>query len=218
MVQHVDANSFQPALNRSNLINSGSANSSSSQAPGIASQSVPHAPETSAVQTESGLKAATNTGEASAQAPEPPDTSTVNTASVLQRMNETEMRVAVHSVDFGAVSIRAALSPQQMMAQISVDHGDLGKELSIQAPAMEARLANELGFRATVQVNQSAMAFSGGGGNPGQSDQGSFKSAAAQNSMLPALQTESDAANLSIDAGLLPAFAGNRSHRLDISA
>jgi hypothetical protein len=128
------------------------------------------------------------------------------------------MRVAVHSADFGAVSIRASLSPQQMMAQISVDHSDLGRELSNQASAMEARLGSELGLRATVHVSQSTTAFSGGGGNSGESDQSSFKTLAVESRNLPAQQTQSDEANLSGNSGLNPALAGNRSDRLDIHA
>jgi hypothetical protein len=212
VVQRADA-----ALSQSDLSSSRPANSALPQAPAIATQAVPHAPEAAAGQTGSGSKAA-EAAEAPAQAPELPATSTVNTAGVMQRMSETEMRVAVHSADFGAVSIRASLSPQQMMAQISVDHSDLGRELSNQASAMEARLGSELGLRATVHVSQSTTAFSGGGGNSGESDQSSFKTLAVESRNLPAQQTQSDEANLSGNSGLNPALAGNRSDRLDIHA
>lgn len=98
------------------------------------------------------------------QAHEIPATSTVNSASVVQKMSETEMRVAVNLPDLGAISIRTSLSPQQMMTQITVEHDDLSRTLTSHVAAMEMRLGNELGMRALVQVNQPGMAFGGEGG------------------------------------------------------
>ena len=39
------------------------------------------------------------------------------------------MRVGMHSTEFGDISIRTTLSQQQMLAQISLDHSDLGPTL-----------------------------------------------------------------------------------------
>lgn len=88
-------------------------------------------------------------------------TSGINTARLIQSMGETEMRVGMRSAEFGDISIRTAVSQQQMMAQISVDHGDLGKAISAHIPAMQEKLGGELGLRAMVEVNQSGMSFSG---------------------------------------------------------
>lgn len=97
----------------------------------------------------------------------------INTANVIQKMSETEMRVGMHSAEFGDISIRTSVSQQQMTAQISVDHGDLGKAISAHIPAMEAKLGGEFGIRALVQVSQSGMSFSGERSYSAQSDRGS---------------------------------------------
>lgn len=134
----------------------------------------------------------------------------INTANVIQKMNETEMRVGMHSAEFGEISIRTSVSQQQMMAQISVDHGDLGKAISAHIPAMEAKLGGEFGIRAMVQVNQSGMSFSGERGASPQREQTRF-SQTAQSEAAPAL-AETDSATPRIAA-----IAGT-GYRLDIRA
>jgi len=109
-----------------------------------------------------------------AQGAEPAATPGINTAKVIQSMSETEMRVGMHSAEFGDISIRTSVSMQQMTAQISVDHSDLGKAISAHIPAMEERLGGEFGLRATVEVNQGAMSFSNErGGSPQQEQRAS---------------------------------------------
>ncbi|MGA8940620.1 MAG: hypothetical protein WB439_15770, partial [Acidobacteriaceae bacterium] len=44
----------------------------------------------------------------------------INAARVIQTMGQTEMHVGMHSNEFGNISIRTAISQQQMVAQISV--------------------------------------------------------------------------------------------------
>ena len=129
------------------------------------------------------------------QAPEAPWTPTVSTASLIQKMGETEMRVAVNSTDYGPISIRTSLSQQQMMTQITVDHGELGKALTAHLPAMETRLGNELGVRAVVQVHQASMSFSAGGGNAQQGGRQSHAAAPAQIGGVPAFSESNDAAH-----------------------
>jgi hypothetical protein len=134
----------------------------------------------------------------------------INTANVIQKMNETEMRVGMHSAEFGEISIRTSVSQQQMTAQISVDHGDLGKAISAHIPAMEAKLGGDFGLRALVQVNQSGMSFSGERGYSPQREQRPFVQAA---------QAEGVSAITEIDSAAprLAAVAGD-GYRLDIRA
>ena len=114
-------------------------------------------------------------------------------------MSETEMHVAVHSTEFGAISIRTSLSQQQMMTQITVDHGGLGSALSAHVPAIEAKLGSELGMRTLVQVNHSAMSFSGERGQSSQSGQRSFQPAPALPEFVPS-PVESDEPGLALAA------------------
>lgn len=92
----------------------------------------------------------------------------INTARVIQTMSESEMRVGMHSSDFGDISIRTSVSQQQMMAQISVDHRDLSSAISARIPAVQAKLGNEFGLNASIEVSQTSMSFSG---DRGQSQQ-----------------------------------------------
>jgi hypothetical protein len=137
-------------------------------------------------------------------------TAGINTANLIQKMSETEMRVGMHSADFGEVSIRTSVSQQQMLAQISVDHGDLGKAISAHIPAMEAKIGGDSGLRALVEVNQSGMSFSGERGFSSQREQKAF--AQTMQNQDAATSTEADQPALQ-----MAAVAGD-GYRLDIRA
>ncbi len=61
--------------------------------------------------------------------------SSINTARVIQSMSETEMRVGMHSSEFGEISIRTTVSQQQMLTQISLDHSELSQAISAHVSA-----------------------------------------------------------------------------------
>ena len=88
-------------------------------------------------------------------------TSAISTARLIQTMNETGMQVGMRSAEFGDISIRTSVSQQQMLAQISVDHGDLGKAIAMHVPAVQSKLGEEFGLRASIEVHQSGASFSG---------------------------------------------------------
>jgi hypothetical protein len=90
----------------------------------------------------------------------------INTARLMQSMSESEMRVGMHSAEFGDISIRTSVSQQQLMAQISVDHSELGSAISAHLPSLQSKLGSEFGLHASIEVNQ--LGGSGTGGN-GQS-------------------------------------------------
>lgn len=98
----------------------------------------------------------------------------INSARVIQSMSETEMRVGMHSSEFGDISIRAMVSQQQVQAQISVDHNELSNAISAHIPTMQAKFGSDLGLHATIEVNQSGMNFSGERGQSSPRDQRSF--------------------------------------------
>jgi hypothetical protein len=144
----------------------------------------------------------------SAETGESAPVSGINTARVIQSMGETEMHVGLRSAEFGDISIRTAVSQQQMFAQISVDHSDLGSAIAAHIPAMQAKFGNEYGLHASVEVTQSGTSFSGNGNQSAPQQQKSFAQAVA---------VEHTATNSEIDNQSVRVLA-NGAQRLDIQA
>lgn len=122
-----------------------------------------------------------------------PAAGAINTAKVIQSMGETEMRVGMRSEEFGNISIRTSVSGQQMMAQISVDHGDLGRAISANIPAVQSRLGNDFGVHASIEVTQSGASFSGQGQSSQQQQAQSFALPAIPGSAATTTEFESQA-------------------------
>ena len=101
-------------------------------------------------------------------------TAGVNTARVIQSMSESEMRVGMHSVEFGDISIRTSITQQQLVAQITVDHRDLGNAISSHIPLAQSKLGDDYGIHASIEVSQSGASFSGERQNPQQQEQREF--------------------------------------------
>ncbi len=116
-------------------------------------------------------RASQNDQQLQAQAADSQPASGINTARVMQSISGSEMHMGMRSAEFGDISIRTTVSQQLMTAQISVDHGDLGKAISAHLPAMQEKLGGELGIRASVEVSQSGMSFSGERGYSAERDQ-----------------------------------------------
>lgn len=146
---------------------------------------------------------------AGAEAADAPTATGINTSRVIQKMSETEMRVGINSAEFGEISIRTSVSQQQMTTQISVDHGDLGKAITAQIPAMQQKLGDELGLRATVEVNQNGMSFSG------EREQSSQKQ---QRTSAPVQQTDNTVTTEAEYPAARTAIATGDGYRLDIRA
>ncbi len=87
----------------------------------------------------------------------------INTARVLEHMSGTEMRVGMHTSEFGSISIATSVSGSGIAAQIALDHGALGKALAVHLPGMEEKLGNALGMAARVEVRDTGAQSSGGG-------------------------------------------------------
>jgi len=92
----------------------------------------------------------------------------INTARLIQSMSESEMRVGMHSAEFGDISIRTSVSQEQLMAQINVDHSDLGSAIAAHLPSLESKLGNEFGLHASFEVNQLGGSATGGNGQSSQ--------------------------------------------------
>jgi hypothetical protein len=88
----------------------------------------------------------------------------ISTARLIQSMSESEMRVGMHSAEFGDISIRTSVSQQQLTAQISVDHSELGTAISAHLPSLQSKLGSEFGLHASIEVNQLGASVTGGNG------------------------------------------------------
>ena len=95
----------------------------------------------------------------------------INTARLIQSMSESEMCVGMHSVEFGEISVRTSVSQQQMLAQISTEHVDLGAAISAHIPSIQEKLGNDYGLHASIQVNQGGASFSNERGRSSQREQ-----------------------------------------------
>lgn len=86
----------------------------------------------------------------------------INSAKIIQTMGETEMHVGMHSEEFGDISIRTSLSQQQMVTQISLTHNDLSQAISTHLSTVQAKLGEEYGLHASIEISNQGTAFSGG--------------------------------------------------------
>jgi hypothetical protein len=138
-------------------------------------------------------------------------TSGVNTAKLMQAMGESEMRVGMRSSEFGDISIRTTITPEQMVTRISLDHSDLSQAISAHVSTMQTKLGEDFGLNASIEVHNMGSQPSGEQDQSSQREQGAFNSSAQTGRAQLAPEEE---------AGLIPAAltnAGNR-NRLDIRA
>ncbi|MFZ0745678.1 MAG: hypothetical protein WAM85_14800 [Terracidiphilus sp.] len=116
----------------------------------------------------------------------------------------------MHSIEFGEISVRTSVSQQQMLAQISTEHFDLGAAISAHIPSIQEKLGNDFGLHASIQVNHGGASFSEGRGQSPQSEQkASVLALEPVSSVVPA-EIETLAARMSPMAG--------DGYRLDIRA
>lgn len=135
-------------------------------------------------------------------------TSGINAAKVMQTMSESEMRVGVNSAEFGNISIRASMSQQQMLAQISLDHSDLSQAISAHISTVQTKLGADYGVQATIQVNHQGSSFSGESGQSSPRDQRAYSSS---------VRIESAAAAAEPDVGVsVGAIVAGSENRLDV--
>lgn len=86
----------------------------------------------------------------------------INTAQLIQRMSESELRVGLHSSEFGNIGIRTSFGHDQLAAQITVERSDLGRALTDQVPALQDKLSREQGVKTEILIQDHSAGFSGG--------------------------------------------------------
>jgi hypothetical protein len=97
--------------------------------------------------------------------------SDLNAARLIQSMSQSEMRLGMHSAEFGDISVRTSVSAQQVQAQIEVDHNELGNAISAHISSLEAKLGNDFGLHASIEVNQLGSSHHNGQGQSPQQQQ-----------------------------------------------
>lgn len=208
--QHTPADPSQPLVSAAN--NAAARGSEAAPAPAAANGGQPAAHDSampSRSATPGDLAHATDT-HLQADSPQAAAASGINTSRVIQTMGESEMRVGLRSTEFGDISIRTSVSQQQMLAQISVDHNDLGKAISEHLPAVQAKLGDNFGLRASIEVSQTGMSFSGERGYSSQQEQRSF---------APSFRTEGAAVSTEAEpVAMLSTVIAGDGYRLDIRA
>jgi hypothetical protein len=135
----------------------------------------------------------------------------INAATVIQAMGGTEMRVGMHSSEFGNISIRTSVSQQQMLTQISLDHSDLSQAIAAHVSAVQTKLGSDFGLNASIQVNHQGASMSGESGSPSQREQRAF--APSVRGQIGAVAAEPD---IGTSAGAL--VGASDGYRLDIRA
>lgn len=136
----------------------------------------------------------------------------IDSARLIQTINQTEMRVGMHSADFGDISIRASLAQQQMMAQISVNHDELSQAMMTHLSTIQTKIGNDYGLQASISVHHQGTATAGQG--DGQSyQQQQHPDTRASHAIDPAQLSVRE-----ITAHPIPAAAADAGYRLDIQA
>jgi hypothetical protein len=206
---HAQAGASQSEVPLPKAVDSGAAQPQSVPIPSL-SPDAPHATAAAGSLPDASQTDRTDTSASALDGDEVAPATGINASRIVQSMSETEMRVGLHSNEFGAISIRTSVSPQQMLAQISLDHTGLSQAISAHVASVQTKLGNDSGLNTLIQVNHQAASTAG---------QGSSQQREQRSSAL-SVPVEGAAVTADPDAGISPAvLAGaSRAHRLDIRA
>ncbi len=91
-------------------------------------------------------------GRAASQVTTPSGTPDVQNAHFVQTPSRSEMRVDLHSQEFGFISVHSTLKRDSVWTQITLQDTQLSTALSTHVHEMEQKLAKDHGFRASVSV------------------------------------------------------------------
>ena len=210
--QHSQTDSSQGAAVAPKVIDSGTSQAQATPMHGVSHEAA--TPLRSGGEVEDASRQTLRQGEPASNESESGDavaSSGINAAKLMQTMGQTEMSVGMRSSEFGNISIRTSVSQQQMLAQISLDHGELSQALASHVSSVQTKLENEYGLHTSIEVNHQGTLSSGDSGNPAQREQQEFVRSARTASAAVAAEPET---------GLAPAAPASTSNgsRLDIRA
>jgi len=97
-----------------------------------------------------------------------PEGSLVHSTALLDQLGHSELKVGMRMGDLGNVEIRTQMHDQQLKAEISVEHHDLGRILTNELPALQQRLQQSNVSLTSVMVRDHG-AGNNGGGSQGES-------------------------------------------------
>ena len=92
-----------------------------------------------------------------------PAGSLVHSTALLEQLGHSELKVGMRMGDLGSVEIRTQMHDQQLKAEISVEHRDLGRILTNELPALQQRLQQSNVSLASVMVRDNGAGSAGGG-------------------------------------------------------
>ncbi len=87
--------------------------------------------------------------------PSDPAANPIHAARLLQGAGSSEMRLGLHSAEFGPISIATSASSGSLQASITLDHGALGHAIAAHLPAIEEKF----GMAARVEVRDGGTSF-----------------------------------------------------------
>ncbi len=91
-----------------------------------------------------------------------PAVAAISDARLIQRIGNSEIRVGMHSADFGNVSISTITTRGAISAQISLDHGELAKTIAAHLPETQARLGMNQPVEVHISTSQQGTGTTGG--------------------------------------------------------
>ncbi|WP_128911466.1 hypothetical protein [Granulicella sibirica] len=109
---------------------------------------------------------------------------TLNSAHLIQSMGQSEMKLGMHSAEFGSISINTSLTHQALSAQISISHSALGQALAMHLPSIEQKLGSAYGLQARVEVKDSSGTSAGDSGRQSENGRQSQTSGSSRNSSI----------------------------------
>ena len=86
----------------------------------------------------------------------------LHSARLVERIGQTELHLGLQDGDLGKVNIRTSMGHNQITAEISVEHGDLGRVLAAELPGLQTRLSEQrLPVANIILQNQSGNGSAG---------------------------------------------------------
>lgn len=137
------------------------------QAAGSSAPSAPSSATSANPGSATDRQAAAQTLPAAAQ-PAPP---AINTAQLIHTMQDSQMRVGIHSAEFGNISISTSATRDAVSAQISLEHPELAKAIADSIPQIRETLGPNQNLEIRIAMN--AQSGSTLNHNPGGSGSGS---------------------------------------------
>ncbi|MGA9798810.1 MAG: flagellar hook-length control protein FliK [Terriglobales bacterium] len=96
------------------------------------------------------------------------DPALLYSAKLSERLGQSELRVGIQTGEFGNVDIRTSMTRNQLTAEISVEHGELGRMLAAELPGLQNKLAEHRFPQANLVLqSQTSGSFSDSGQRSG---------------------------------------------------